>query len=133
LVFVGEIWYFERADLLQNQHELLSISSLTIHYYLTGRTNISSDFDSVSTNSADYISNVLGVNSAISKCINEMVNEKSKVVFSYTSVMVDITIETRLSLDGRFQQLSFFLPFDFNFSISVLLHILRIAWFHQVL
>jgi len=131
--YVGEIWYFERADLLQNQHELLSISSLTILYYLTGRTNISSDFVSVSTNSVDYISNVLVVNSAISKCINEMVNQKSKVVFSYTSGMVDMTIETSLSLDGRFQQLSFFLPFNFNFSISVLLHIFRIAWFHQVL
>jgi len=131
--YVGEIWYFERADLLQNQHELLSISSLTILYYLTGRTNISSDFVSVSTNSVDYISNVLVVNSAISKCINEMVNQKSKVVFSYTSGMVDMTIETSLSLDGRFQELSFFLPFNFNFSISVLLHIFRIAWFHQVL
>jgi len=133
VIYVGEIWYFERADLLQNQHELLSISSLTILYYLTGRTNISSDFVSVSNNSVDYISNVLVVNSAISKCINEMVNQKSKVVFSYTSGMVDMTIETSLSLDGRFQQLSFFLPFNFNFSISVLLHIFRIAWFHQVL
>jgi len=73
------------------------------------------------------------VNSAISKCIYEMVNEKSKVVISYTSGMADMTIETRLSLDGRFQQLSFFLPFNFNFSISVLLHIFRIVWFHQVL
>jgi hypothetical protein len=73
------------------QHESLLILSLSIHYYLTGRTNISSDFVSVGTNSVDYISNVLVVNSAISKCIKEMVNEKSKVVFSYTSAMVDMT------------------------------------------
>ncbi len=50
-----------------------------------------SNKNSVSTNSVDYISNVLVTNSAISKCIKEMVNEKRKVVFSYTSAMVDMT------------------------------------------
>lgn len=63
----------------------------------------------------------------------ESTEENGYVLFSYTSGIVDMTIEIRLSLDGNFQQLSFLLPFNFNLSISILLHIFRIAWFHQVL
>ena len=63
----------------------------------------------------------------------ESTEEKGYVLFSYTSGIVDMTIEIRLSLDGHFQQLSFLLPFNFNLSISILLHIFRIVWFHQVL
>ena len=62
------------------------------------------------------------VNSAISKCIKEMVNEKSKVVFSYTSAMVDMTKGfTRISdraIKSRTKELSLHAPQLINRGIS---------------
>ncbi len=79
---------------------------------------ISSDFVSVSTNSVDYISNVLVVNSAISKCIKEMVNEKSEVVFSYASAMVDMakgfTCIGDRAIKGRTKELLLHAPLLIN-------------------
>ena len=63
----------------------------------------------------------------------ESTEENDYVQFSYTSGIVDMTSDIRLSLDGHFYKLSFSLTFNFNLSIFILFHIFRIAWFHQVL